>query len=994
MLSTSNARVKICLMFLIVFMTISNSCAFNGSMIWIGETITDDNPKFSNIEKLVSFTDTGEMIIGIPSMNGTNPGSNESTRLIVPINDPDGIKNASLFWQYETINDTLFNTTMSGQQVLFVDEISFQTTGFITDTGLIIDTVTGWMYGDYTYEASPGEVISKINAGIRATGPPSNVLVYVRINSKNITTGEWHTVVEAGGIGSTEDLGNIYFTDTNLTAGYSIFAITYSDDKAPAFEYLEMFRDEYTAIIPAPNQPAFVTYNITAFDELNNSASSESYTYLADWAPEASINDVPTVIKINQDYVLNVTVSDIDGANTINKSDATAFYRLEYETEWDSAPLTHIADTSGTEAFFNGSIPMTGLQDQETNLYVMINVSDSVGGQKGLEGSSNTETVIVDSLAPRVIDINVMSEIVISGIENITLTTEMVNITAEFTDPTGIETATIFYSLPNGTAPVMLMMTNITPAGFGIVQSTFIATLPAVNETAFVEYYFETVDYFGNTGITPVNFYYADGSGPVIDCLAITPAMISNSTPTTIIFNTSDYSGLRQSIIYYSFDEGITWSNTLANPINYTAQIDYQEVFNAEDLPFVITDSSISYLPIEVIRRGGIDLAVLTVEFSHELSTDLRIWLSQGSEKRLLIFDRESGPVDAVLTFDLLELGFDQADFDHGKFTLEIEDFSASYSGVITSCHINLTHYEIPLGYQFIATIPQSNNDTTVYYYITMTDMYWNAINSSTFSYYSDGLAPNISVQEISSPLNMAGSFSIQVLANVTDITGLYDVEIYFKFSESDPWTIRSMSFDTITELYTINILVPTAGGTLTYKIRAYDLIGLLSESGSYEIEFTNGLGPIIEVLDVPYSTPLNMEGISTIQIRGNASDVDGTVMQVELNYKHSTTDEWTVVNMTLDQQAGYYYYDVDLPTKDGNLIFKITATDDSGIVVESIIHTIEFINAHEQTSLNMAGILGAITTTGLSLIGLGFVIGTPIYLVRKKVLNKGSDGI
>jgi subtilisin-like proprotein convertase family protein len=511
-----------------------------------------------------------------------------------------------------------------------------------------------------------------------------------------------------------------------------------------------------------------------------------------------------------------------------------AYYQLEGDPAWTAVPLTYVADISQYQAFFNGTIALTSLQGQETTFYIMVNASDILG----LEASSGvTPPITVDNLAPKPTAITVEGGV---PVENVTLITSEVNITAEFTDLAGVSSVYIYYSLPNGTTPLKMQMANTTATAPGVSPLNFFVTLPPANETTFVEYFFETTDYFGNSGNSSINFYYADGMAPSLDTLLIHPSYISNYSDATLLFNASDYSGISSSIVWYTLDGGATWNITTASKINYNKYIATDPTFSSENVPFLIKDNNTTYLSLEVVRGGGVDSAELTVELTHENPTDLRIWLQTDDGRRFLIFDREPGPTSITRLIDLIDLGFDESDFDNGTFTLEMQDFSDMYSGTITTFQIKLIHYKIPTGYQFIAAIPATGTDMTVSYFITLTDMAWNAMNTSAFTYYSDGLAPNISVPELPSPLDVSGGHSIRIVANVTDVGGLLGVDIYYKFSESANWRIDSMTFDSQTNQYAFDIPLSTANGTVIYKIRAFDLAGLTSETPIYTIEFVN----------------------------------------------------------------------------------------------------------------------------------------------------------
>lgn len=803
--------------------------------------------------------------IGIPSVTPVDPGSDESVTVSASINDTDGIRNATLFWQYTYNNSVLFNTSLIDFKQPVIETVDEKFNEVAVGEGDYgpVDSDPYRTYGNYTYEADQDEVLIEIDFNVTTIKETSN-LTYVLIKSKSLITGTWEIEQENGALLETHDLGSVNYYSTKAIAGIQIYAISLKDgppQQGPTFEYLNVYREAEEGItakwvIPPANNPTFVTYYIESFDTLNNSATSNTTTFLMDWKPIVTLHNVPPAIQPNQNIILNVSVLDLDGYATINDSSVVAYYRLEGETEWNSVNLVNTGNDFYNTSFYNGTFPTGTLENLEANLEIMVNASDIVEGRHGRTGSSGIETTVLDSLNPRLTAITVEGGVTVPGLENITLTTSEVNITAKFFDPAGISSVFIYYSIPNGTSPIKKEMINSTLKGPEEPSVTFFVTLPTANETTFVEYFFETSDYFGNTGTTSVNYYYADASAPDLDTLLCHPLVISNITDVTILFNASDYSGidLEQSVLWYSADGGSTWNNSDISKIKYPEQIDYTQIFSAKDLeivPFLIKDKTTSTLSLEVVRGGHVDSALLTVGFSHELSTDLRIWLTLDDDRRFLVFDREPGPTDYSLIIDLFDLGLNQSDFDRGNFTLEIQDYSILFSGFITTFDIELKHHRIPLGYQFMAIIPKTGIDTNVTYFLTLSDPIWNSQNTSTYQYYSDGLPPTINIQTIVSPLDLSGGHAIHIVANVTDTGGVLGVDIYYKFAESADWSVASISFDPQTNRYVFDIPIPTANGSLIYKIRAFDFSGLASETPIDTIEFINGRPGVSKGIDI-----------------------------------------------------------------------------------------------------------------------------------------------
>lgn len=889
-----------------------------------------------------------------PTVTPQNPKSNESVDVNLLIADNDGIQNSTLYWTYTSINDTLYNTSMSidsSAEIIHEDDYSFNQTGYITDTGVITPSVTDWIYGETMYEGMEGEVISNIDLRIVRAGGGGNVnsLVYVLIEAKNLTTGIWETKLELGTIGSTAEV-NPYpldYISSQAVSGYRIYAITYIDThnviQPPKFDHIYLYRNEFSAKIPAANQSSFVDYFVVIYDELNYTAVSENNTFLMNWAPEIIIDEIPVVLKGTSDYLINVSVTDIDGVSSIDKSSVKAYYRLEAEEIWTEKSLDFIIEF-GDNYLFNGTIPATTFQQIETNFYVMINASDTVDGSIGYESSTGVKTITIDNLGPRLTSITVDGGII--GIENVSLATENVTITADFEDPSGIESVNIYYKYDNGSSFVKLAMINSTDIEETISLSTFTCIIPAYNRSGLVDYLFETADFLDNTINTTAYYYYCDGEAPIMSNLMITPNYISNITDVTILFNATDFTWLRQSVIWYSYDDGTTWNNTVANDLIYDDHIGYEENFTYETLPAIIVNEDITLLTLEVLRKGYIDYATLLIELTHEKSTDIRIWLSSG-EKDIVIFDRELISSNNInLEIDLLALGFSQTDFDYGFFSLKIQDFSGLYSGFIEKFQINLLDYNLPENYEFYAIIPASEVDTNVEFFITLTDTLWNDQNSSVYSYYSDGMDPTLII-DASLTQDIEGGEYISILAEVTDGGGIYEVELYYRPIEIDPWTIISMQMISNSSIYKSQITLYQNSGTIYFKIHAFDNAGHMSTSNINELSYINALAPKIEIPDLPYPNPLDLDGESTIGIQVNATDMDGTISSVEIVYKFLNESSYKTTEMTYDTNLGLYTINITIPEENGTITFKIEVTDNSSLITETEEYSINYINGY-----------------------------------------------
>ncbi len=990
--NSSNNSIKKIIYSILIFLLIvsfSPNLLINATY---GQTTSTNNKIGHSISSLPTMPDEIAPF-GDPTISPEEPNSDDTVTVSLPINDLAGLTNATLYWHYSSLNNSEYSTSMTVSNKLVADETEFSRTGYITDTGVETNSSTDWRFGEYNYIGSKGEVLNKIDVSIKAQGNWwRNYLVYVLIEAYNITSNQWEVRYEDGTIGGKTDVSTypaVYTSLENVTA-YHIYAITYIGAgislKDPIFNHLYIYSNRYSADILPPdathNVPTWVDYYVKVFDLENNSLTSETNNFLMDWRPSVSVVYSPPLVYPNSSAIFNVSVTDNDGYSHINKSDVHMYYWLEGDQDYQTANLTFLENTSDITALFQIKLNVSEEMNKEAlTFYYMVNATDIVNGSRGREGTTGTLSLDYDGLNPQVLAIKIDGGISIPGIENITLINSEVNVSVQFSDPSGIKEVYILYSMPNGTEPIRKKMTNITEISQYNTTSIFTAILPPANDTEFVEYFFETRDYLDNVGNTSVNLYYADGAAPLLESLLVYPPLISNITNVRVLFNASDYSNLKTTVLWYSYDNGLNWSNTIASAINYASYLDYLQTFTSTDVPFIVDINSTSYLKLHVEREDEVSTAQLSITLSHPNPTDMRVWLVLEDGTKFLIFDRE--PKDTTtftVTVDLTKLGLTQKAFTNSNFTLEIINYSHYYSGKVTAFSIKLTHYSIPYGYQYLAVIPASVNDTTVQFYLNLTDRISNSVNSSIFSYYSDGLAPNITIIPVTSPVNLNGADNLLIKANVTDKGGISSVELYYRYSELEEWSIITMYYSATSKLFECYVPVTTASGNITFLIKAYDQIGYMSVTNATSIIFENGLAPIIDLVDEPYSSPYTIDGTNIIRIRANVTD-DGQVTVVKILYRFNSNDEWEIMEMKYDNISALYFADIALKGKKGELFFKVLATDNLNLTSETDL----IIIGYEITNYTNP-LVYIISGSALGVIAIAAIV---IALIKKRAVKK-----
>ncbi len=777
----------------------------------------------------------GGPVIENPIITPSNPSPSDTPTVDVIISDTDGISDAKLFWEYNS-NSTLFNTTMGTSDTLInQNDDDFIREGFIDGSGNEItdQSTTDWWFVDYIYDI---QQISSMDLSVNKAGQID--VVYVRVEILNITTQLWEEVDLDGTVGGTANINYAGYTLNQLVSGVRIYIITERGNGSPDRPNLtvDLFTESYTADILANNVPAFVDYYIVANDTTGLITTSPTYTVLMDNTPIVTIDALPP--GTSNDVFLNVSVFDLDGEATIDQSSVIAYFRPVNDPEWQSVNLDFQLNFGGA-ALFTVTIPLTGSGETETVFEIMVNATDTVGLLPGYTGSSGVNTITLDNLGPRLTNL-IFKPGTFSN--NATSVDSEVDLTTIFVDNSGIKNASIYYSDVNSANFNTIAMTNTTFTGINTPSSSYNVTLPASEISGFVDYYFELTDFLGNTRQTSVNRYFPDGEGPQVleEFLIFNPTFISNITDVNMLFNATDIAGVQDVTVWYTYN-GSVWDSVQASQINYNNIELPRQVFDASknnDFPLLIKNADVTKIDLNIKRLLDPQDAILYVDITHERSSDIRLWLSLTNGKRVLIYDRVLDGDLGNVEVSLFDLGFTLTDFDNNNFTLEIEDINSLYSGFINGYSIELIQYELPYGYEYLATIPRSEQNADVLVFVTLTDNLNNVVNSSQFTYHSDGLPPEISVTEIEGPLKLDKK-AIKIQATVTDGTGISEVELYYRFSENDTWSIIQMSNLEENDLYSVSVPLTTSEGNVTYYVRAFDQVGLSARSDEYSVEYS-----------------------------------------------------------------------------------------------------------------------------------------------------------
>ncbi len=327
-------------------------------------------------------------------VNNTNPSPSQAVNVSSVIYNSNGIKNASLFWTYDSINSTLFNSPLNKNHETIDSQSSFPKTGYVFPNGTETNISQTEKFGEYTYYLNDSSYIS--NFGVNIGGAGGNTLVYAKIESLNSQGSTWNTIFEDGAINSTNSINSVNLNDLNISYGYKIYAVSYkkTNPSSPTLT-VNLFKDYYSAEIPALYQPTKITYYLQAFNTIDNLSQTISYTIFMNSPLTILVNEVPTDVSTSTFYV-NISITDPDGWNWIDQSSVKAYYAIDTQTS-SNTQLVLDKNISLTTANFIGYIDVASLrstQNKTLTLYFKAQVL-LTGGSAPASSTNNFQVVLI-----------------------------------------------------------------------------------------------------------------------------------------------------------------------------------------------------------------------------------------------------------------------------------------------------------------------------------------------------------------------------------------------------------------------------------------------------------------------------------------------------------------------------------------------------------------------------------------------------------------------
>jgi hypothetical protein len=157
---------------------------------WVSDDRTNSIESNSTVPDILSSIGSDQVsdgpTVGVPTWDPPQPASTDPVTVTSSISDPDGVENATLFWQYQYNSSSWYNSTMtSASQPIVYDYTDFIRTGSVDASGNVVDPPSNWAFLEFNYTE---QLITQVDISVdRQTG--QNALVYFRVEIKNASTG-------------------------------------------------------------------------------------------------------------------------------------------------------------------------------------------------------------------------------------------------------------------------------------------------------------------------------------------------------------------------------------------------------------------------------------------------------------------------------------------------------------------------------------------------------------------------------------------------------------------------------------------------------------------------------------------------------------------------------------------------------------------------------------------------------------------------------------
>ena len=710
-------------------------------------------------------------------------------------------------------------------------------------------------------------------------------------------------------------------------AGLSKYGLYYYPSGSSAigqvFTYTGTSYSGVIGYIPQYSDGTTVNYYVEAWDTTGNLiAYSPTSAYTVDGtAPSITFIAVnSTAPTSSQSVKVSATITDSNSGI----SQATLYYSTDSGTTWSNTAM------SASSTTYSATVPA---QVYGTTVKFYIIARDNAGNSQ--TSTTNSYTVSSDVTAP----------VITSFSRNITNPTysDSVKVSATITDSeSGMKNATLFYTTDGGSNWLKIVMSNS--------GSTYSATIDPQTYNTIVSYYISAFDNANNNILSSTASYTTiDTTIPGIMNVYYSPSPAPAHQNIVVSATISDTgSGIQNSTIYYSTDNGNSWSTVAMS-------LQTNSIYQGS-VPGQNYGVTVQYY-IKVFDIANNFNQTPTSSYSTHDITAPNIVINSISPNNPQNYD--SVTVNASIT-----------DQDSG-----VNSVTLFYSLTGGTSWITLTMTN-SAGPYYNASIPAQSYFTTVYYKIQAIDTVGNAVNSTQYSYeVLDTYIPSISPISIY-PNQPTINENVIVSANITDIgSGLQNETLYYSINNGVTWAFVNMV--NVGGL-TFNATIPgqSYGIVMIYYIVAFDNGNNKAQSPQNQFSIGDITPPEITSSPANFTYELGSTGNS---LSWTATDLGAYNYTVSVDSSVFTSGDWTSgtpITFSVDNLAvGSYTFTIIISDLAGN-----TASSNVTVTVQDTTAPI-FSSVPTNTSYTVG-------TTGHNLTWVAFDLSNGTYELYLNVLS------
>ena len=655
-----------------------------------------------------------------------------------------------------------------------------------------------------------------------------------------------------------EDSVTVFATFSD-PSGVDVAILQYRNDSIwYSVEMTRFSEDQFYGVVPPHPASITVHFRIIVNDTVGNALITDEYSYIV------VDNDPPEITSVfwnpSQPKANESVTVYAEVSDNVAVDTVILYYSTLPEEEWQSVVMSY------SDGYYVAVIPP---HSDFTEVWLYVFANDTSGN--GATSATYSYTVL-DSTPPTFEDIWWTPEEPTPE-DNVTVYVAV-------DDPSGIDIAILLYRTDSEWHEVIMTQVDV---------GLYLGTIPPYPATIEVTFKVVANDTLGNTAeSSEYSYTVIDNTPPTISDISWSPEEPNATESVTVSAIVSDISGVHSVILYYKSLEETDW--------NFTAMEKVDNYYVGAIPPY----PDLTVVVFKIFANDTFGNNITTSEYSYTV--------------------KDTTPPTVT------DVGWDPpepTEFDSVIVLATINDPSGVDTAILeyrTDTTWTQVEMGILYGDVYYAEIPPQPALTVVYFRFIVNDTLGNTLISDEYNY---------TVADASGPIIHSVSWypetprsweNVTVYANITDVSGVHVVILFYHSIEEETWHNTEMILSD--ELYTATIPGYPGETTVEFYIFANDTLGYSSYSTTYSYTVIDTDPPYFESITYYPPSPSFGEPVTVEAIIKDDSAIEEAIL--------SYTDGDTWVNVTMTFTEGVYVEEIP-PLEQSSVTFKIYAMDHSG---------------------------------------------------------------